>query len=553
MNRPHFLIAVLFVLPIFLSAQQVDINQVVTLKYRNKPLGDVLDDISRSYNVQFSYSPDLIPIAQKVSIRVRKKPLGKALDQLFIETKVIYAVIGDQLVLRTDPSKQTKPSDLGSNVPSKRKKKDEPKEAEPQIVQREKDVPQYGWETPVLEDEETPYIETPVKPKLARRTGGKRTFGQITLASFIGTNYPESSEVTNQLSVNILWGHNGGLNGFEIGGLVNTITNNVNGFQVAGLANRVGGNVYGTQLAGIFNRNDGYTGGFQLAGIYNETGTRSTAVQVSGLLNIANGDITGLQGTVGGNIVYGDATALQIGGLFNYNKGDAKMQMAPVFNIANDVQTGQASLLFNRAKQVEGFQLGIVNICDSIVGAPIGLISLVKNGYNRIELSGGDVFHVGLGIKLGAKPFYNIVQFGLNWTEPLDTRVSSERMSWGLGYGFGTAKPLGKAKKHLWNLELVGFHINEGEGWTKKLNLLGQLRLTFDFYLGKRTSIFFGPSLNTMFSRVQTGDPETPTVGSRIPHWTIVNSVSNFEDPSDSSNILTSYTMWPGFRAGIRF
>lgn len=550
MNCLRFLLILACCLPMYLNAQQkVDINQIVTFKYRNMRLGSILTNISKSYNLQFSYSPDIIPVNRKMSVRLRKKSLEVALNELFDDTKIVYTVIGDQIVLRTDQRKQTRSERLGELEAKRRKKRMPPPDPEPEIV--DKEVPRYGWETPTLEDDDKPYIETPVDRRLRRKSTGKYTFGQISIVPVLSTNHPEAEETTNQLSLNLLWGRNGGLNGFELGGLMNMITGNVYGMQVGGLANHVQGNVYGTQLAGIFNRNDGYTGGFQFAGIYNQTGARSTAVQIAGIMNIVGGDITGAQWSGIGNLVYGDATALQIGNLFNLNKGDAKMQISSLFNMAEEVETGQACLLFNKASFVRGFQMGLVNISDSIVGAPIGLLSLVKHGYNRVELFSSEVFHAGIGLKLGAKPFYNILQVGAHWEDPPMASARQGQMSWGLGYGFGTAKPLGKAKKHLWNLEWTASHINEGEGWTKKLNLLGQMRVSFDFYLGKRFSLFFGPTANVMFTKLQSGDPETPVTGSRIPQWTFFDDTK--QPASGSTKKAVNRTAWVGFQAGMRF
>ncbi len=43
-----------------LQAQQL--TQIVSVDYSNEPLGEVLDDLSRDYDVKFSYSVDYIPL-----------------------------------------------------------------------------------------------------------------------------------------------------------------------------------------------------------------------------------------------------------------------------------------------------------------------------------------------------------------------------------------------------------------------------------------------------------------------------------------------------------
>ena len=80
------------------SAQQL--AKKVTMRYSNEPLGNVLTEISTSYDVRFSYSSDFIPVDQRVSVHVENQPLSVALDDLFETTSVQYASIGGQVVLR---------------------------------------------------------------------------------------------------------------------------------------------------------------------------------------------------------------------------------------------------------------------------------------------------------------------------------------------------------------------------------------------------------------------------------------------------------------------
>ena len=92
---------------------------------------------------------------------------------------------------------------------------------------------------------------------------------QITLFGNVGTNMNNNSTTTNRVSANILWGHNGGVNGTEVGGILNSVVNDVKGIQIAGVGNVVGGDVEGTQVGGVFNVNQGTTKGIQAAGITN--------------------------------------------------------------------------------------------------------------------------------------------------------------------------------------------------------------------------------------------------------------------------------------------
>ena len=83
-----------------------------------------------------------------------------------------------------------------------------------------------------------------------------RTF-QGSVIPFVGSNWKVSGSITNRISFNLLAGYSGGVNGFELGGLLNIDRDAVRGFQIGGLGNIVGGNATGMQIGGLFNFNLG--------------------------------------------------------------------------------------------------------------------------------------------------------------------------------------------------------------------------------------------------------------------------------------------------------
>ncbi|MEM6265145.1 MAG: hypothetical protein AAGI38_21735, partial [Bacteroidota bacterium] len=95
---------------------------------------------------------------------------------------------------------------------------------------------------------------------------------QVTLISPLGTNGIESSHIVNQLSLNILAGVSAGVEGVEIGGLVNANRHFMKGIQIGGLVNAVGGEVEGVQIAGFSNITQGPLEAVQLAGFLNVNG-----------------------------------------------------------------------------------------------------------------------------------------------------------------------------------------------------------------------------------------------------------------------------------------
>ncbi|MCH2084945.1 MAG: STN domain-containing protein [Saprospiraceae bacterium] len=534
-----------------LNAQQM--SKKVSFNYHNEPLGVVLKDISQQHKVRFAYSKNYIPVGQKINVSVKQKPLSQALDLLFEETAVIYKNINGQIVLKVDKRKQQSIGQIETPLPKKVKPL-----YRPVIEERKK-------EREARLAMNLPPIDRKVMKELP---GGKRlrtfdaeilnlkpiedvdpeleetSLAQVSLLPFLGTNAFKSRKVVNNVSLNLFWGANGGVDGIEVGGLVNSIKNDVRGVQVAGLGNTVGGNVTGSQVSGLFNASEGKVQGVQVGGLFNLSGP-ADAVQTAGIFNTAKGNFSGVQVAGLFNTTAGHADGFQVAGLFNTAEEDVETQVSGLMNIAGgDVSFGQFSSLLNYAQKVDGFQIGLINICDSISGTPIGLLNIVKHGYNKVEFSASEVMYGNFALKFGAYSFYNILHLGARWDDvpyvDMDGQEQTGRfISWSLGYGIGTAIRL--SPSWLINLEAVSMHVNETEFWTNDLNLLNQLKLSFSVRTGRRSSFFAGPVGNLMFSRRL--DEDTGLIGSNIMPYTMLDGINN--------NLSTK--AWIGFNAGIRF
>ena len=545
------LFLLLLILAGWQSAEAQALGQRVTLRYSGEPLGAVLADISHSYDVRFSYSPDFIPLQQRISLKVENEPLSVALDDICQQAPLAYAAMGGQVLLKPDNSRQqlgqleTRKPQVTQNSPIYPEPMDPRQQAERERLEKLLSPIGENQENRVIKGGGYSYKEVsldtyrlPAEPASGRK--GDTRLAQISLLPYIGTNALRSNEITNKVSVNLLWGTNGGVDGLEVGGLVNSVKNDVNGVQVAGLGSLVGGEVKGTQVGGFFNRNKGMTTGVQVAGLIN-IAEEATAVQTALGANVTNGDFAGVQAAGFFNIAGGNADGLQVSGLFNYSGGAVKTQVSSLFNKAGDVEGAQASLLFNKAKRVDGFQFGLVNVSDTINGVPLGLLNIVRHGYNRIEISTSDALYANVGLKLGARSFYNIFQLGARWDD-VPPNTNARKMSWGLGYGLGSAITINP--RLLLNIEAVAMQINEQERWTREVNLLNQLRLTLDFHKpGKRTSFFVGPVGNLLVSRIQ--DADSGVIGSRVirPSYTLL----------DKTGDKTNTKLWIGLQAGVRF
>ncbi len=203
---------------------------------------------------------------------------------------------------------------------------------------------------------------------------------QISLVPYISTNYKLGGSVDNNYSFNILAGYTGGINGFELGGLLNIVRRDMNGIQISGMANLVGGNTNFFQFAGMFNVNSGsvsgvQVGGFsnivldtingiQLAGFQNTLHGHMNGIQVSGFNNLTTQHVDGVQLTGFTNVALKDVKTAQVSGFANYAKNIDGIQLTGFANIASgDVNWGQASGFANYGKSVNGFQAtGFANI-----------------------------------------------------------------------------------------------------------------------------------------------------------------------------------------------
>ena len=562
------------------NAQSLRMDQRVSFDFSNVRLEDALVDISQEYQVRFSYSAYYIPLDKSVTAHVKNKRLDNALGDLFENTGIVYKPIGDQVVLKmaeaerisqntksqnNDRAKITQTNDAKVNrettAHSANKKASSTEESENtskgyfQIPMNMEDIfeqersrqgelararipqalqPMNPRPMPIFIDSQRKlkfdwksHFEKLIADIKSSSQQIRENVGQISLAPYVGTNFKKSNETINTVSVNVLWGINGGVDGVEIGGIANSIKYDMYGVQLAGLANTVGGDVQGIQASGFLNYNNGTTNGAQFTLGLNITNDVN-AVQIAGLANVVHGNATGVQASAGVNIVENNA-GFQIAGLANKANGT--------------VAFGQASV-FNKAGYVKGFQLGLINVCDSIAGVPIGLINIVKKGknkFNKIELSGGDLLTGNFALKLGAKKFYNIIHVGIK-----KSKEPNKDDSWALGYGFGRAFDLGN--RSLINLELLSLHVNENSVWTNQLNLLNQLKLYYDFRFAGRFSVFAGPTANVFVSHLY--DNDSNTFGTSL--LTEQNLLFDNQNQNNFTN-NTNVKIWIGFNAGIRF
>ena len=494
---------------------------IVSFDYEAATLGMVINDLENRYDLGFIYSPSQLPLEYELTAKTIDEDLAPAIKRLFKGTPIKYAFISDQIALRADRGM----------LAQLETKKPAPKQSSPIYGHSRSTLPSVST-IPIRQSEQVTQNNQSDLSKMSTEDLGdlaamtedyerqkarqeyKEThrLAQISLLPYLGTNTYRSNQVTNRISLNIFWGTSYAIDGFEVGGVANSVVEDVKGFQFAGGVNQVGGKMTGTQIAGLINHVDGLVDGLQLAFAGGNIGLDSVkGTQIGLVFNVANFHMDGAQ----------------YAGVFNWTEGNVK---------------GQKALLLNRAKRIEKRQIGLFNFCDTSARTPIGLLSFVKQGHKRIDFGGSEEQFIQLGAKIGTHHFYNIIVLGLRWDHlerQFDGRtINGNFNTWSLGYGLGMTHRL--SPKSMLNTELTISKVNEFENWTKEMNLWGQFKLTYDFQPKKGLSFYAGPTFNMMWSELYNDfSGEYGSIIAPRSLWNDQNGKVNFKG-------------WIGFTAGLR-
>jgi hypothetical protein len=307
---------------------------------------------------------------------------------------------------------------------------------------------------------------------------------QFSAIPALGSNGRVSGSLTNRFSINLLAGYNGGVKGVELGGLLNINRNHMTGFQLGGFGNIVGGRSKGMQVGGLFNFDLGRFEGLQMAGLLNYIPDTLHGCQLTLGANIATGRCEGWQLALLCNVAKKDVRKVQAAGLANYARNVYGVQISSVLNIARNHNDGaQIALVMNYATIVNGLQLGLINISNTIErGIPIGIFSYVQEGYHPVEISGNEIFYGNAAFKSGTRNFYNIVQFGVGGDYKMQ-----------IAYGLGTIFKL--VNKLSANLDASAAFVYHPTG-TVYHGLLLKLSPALDLQFAKHFAVFLGPTLN---------------------------------------------------------
>jgi hypothetical protein len=321
--------------------------------------------------------------------------------------------------------------------------------------------------------------------------------GQVSFVHPIGTSGTNSPDYQYNFSLNILTGSVGGINGLEIGGLMNSNAGDVIGMQVAGIGNITKGDIVGMQVGGIISTSKDVTGmqvggilstseevsGIQLGGIHCNA-NNVIGMQTGGISSISK-NVEGIQ--IGGIICFADTvTGAQLGGITNKSKNIEGLQIGGISNINTGNMKGlQIAGLFNKTQKLNGVQIGLINIADTVEnGIAIGLINICREGYyDEWELSTADNASVRIAYKTGQKRFYNIFTLGTNYYK---------EQLWFAGFGFGHITDI--SENISFQPELLYLQYFPYDFWRVRYTSSQQLKLGFTYYFG-RFGLSVAPSI----------------------------------------------------------
>ncbi|NLR90205.1 STN domain-containing protein [Flammeovirga agarivorans] len=340
---------------------------------------------------------------------------------------------------------------------------------------------------------------------------------QFTLVPFLSNANFLGGSYVNKVSLNTFMGYSAGVEGIEIGGLVNINRYKVTGVQIGGLANIVGGNVKGVQIGGITNYNMNKVDGLSVGGIFNMAKDSTLGMHVGGIVSMTRKNVYGLQ--IGGILaaaktnVHGmqlsgiynyaesingmqvsgitsstkeNINGMQLAGISNYGKNINGAQVSGIFNIVSDTTKGaQIAGIYNRSEEMNGLQIGLVNYAKKGNNSiPIGLFSWYDDGYHSAEYSVDEFSFVNFAFRSGSKRFYNYYQFGYQFNQ-------RENLNEGLSFGGGVGTFIGNRI----NIEggIHSFYQIEEDQFTDSYV---RVALMYAQPIGKTFTFVIGPTAN---------------------------------------------------------
>ena len=335
----------------------------------------------------------------------------------------------------------------------------------------------------------------------AQETSNLRNFpAQISIWHPVGTHGQQSRQHTYNLSLNLLYGRVGGVNGLEISGLASVVEGRVRGIQLAGLVNVVGDNVRGIQMSGFTNITGDTARGLQATVFANIVGDEMRGIQMSGFTNVVGDNLRGIQAAGFANVVGDEMIGLQMGGFANVVGDNARgIQVAGGANRVGNEMIGLQIGIHNRTNTLRGLQIGLISINDTIAsGASLSLVNIVRQGfYREWQLSFSDYANIALSYKMGTQRFYTLYTIGANFIED---------NLWLAGIGFGNRTPI--SNRIDFQPELVFYNYFPINFRNIQHTFTTRLRFGFVYSINEKLGLSLAPSVYVKNARRNSNNPD---------------------------------------------
>lgn len=576
-NSRFTLISILFILfsaPFFSARAQSMLDTPISVQADKKPLGRILEIMEQKGNFRFAYYSKLVAKDSLVSIHADQSTVKEVLDQL-LKNKYEYkeskgfiilryaplelalvleknSVVGDYQVVNgyiTDV--QTNKRIENASVYERNALQSTLTDKDGFFELKLKNIPQTIELTVVKENYKTitTIFLSEIKIQMGarksnedyvdgdfsavERTGIGRFFissrqkiqslnlgglisevpVQASLIPSLSTRGMMNSQINSSFSLNLLGGYTGGVRGVEMAGLYNINRMNVHALQMAGLFNTVGGSVKGVQLAGIYNNVFGDLNGLQMSGIHNSVKGSQIGLQISGIYNHVQLDAKGIQIAAIYNNVNGSQNGLQISGIYNAGHQQVRgMQIAGL----------------NYAKELDGLQIGLINITGSPSGYSFGLLNFKKGGYQKFSVTRNEISDINLAIKTGDNKLYTILMAGKS------ERTDEEKLT---SFGFGLGKNIVLGNRLTYNPEISIQYLYLGN-WDR-YNFVYKFDSPLTFRVFKGVALSAGPSFNLYSS--ERRDKNSPEINNST---FVQNRTKRYNVIKDNGNGITGWVGW---------
>lgn len=103
--QKYSIILILLFLPLIFIGQDVDVfEKNIDYTCYNKPLSDVLVDLSTRTKVNIAFDPTIIPADKLISLNIKDESLADVLEVILDDTNIEYEMLGGQIILTSNQS-----------------------------------------------------------------------------------------------------------------------------------------------------------------------------------------------------------------------------------------------------------------------------------------------------------------------------------------------------------------------------------------------------------------------------------------------------------------